>query len=84
MQFPHEPAAGAARAAGGGGARAALRSHLQLDRAEVDQRVREGAGAAQHGGHPHRPHDTHAHQLRVNAAKLLRYIFTIYDNILTF
>lgn len=58
-QVPHEPSASAEGAAGRGRAHVALHAHHQLDRAEAQQRVREGAGAAQHGGLPHRHHDAH-------------------------
>lgn len=39
------------------------RADLQLDRAETDEGIREGARVAQHGRHRHRPHDAHARQL---------------------
>lgn len=65
FQILHQPAISSKGAASGGRANAPLRPHLQLDRTEANEGVREGSSAAQHGGHHHRRAHAHARRVRV-------------------
>lgn len=51
FQLPYKPSTGAKGATGGRRANAPFRAHLQLDRTETQQGVREGSSTAKHGGH---------------------------------
>ncbi|XP_048482601.1 testis-expressed protein 2 isoform X1 [Plutella xylostella] len=74
-RIPHKPAAGPESASGVRRARSPLRAHLQLDRGEVGQRVREVSRVAQHGGLHDRPHDAHARRLRVKETGIVGEVY---------